>query len=329
LASGTIETTEGYEFDFCATDNQLDINDNPAGAASLFDVPGLDTLALTRVANPGDGGGEAAPQSLSAQLPAVAAALVCPSVAGCGGDPTGTWQGAVCLDAPLPVPAGPPCDNLVFLTSSAALDAGTLSGQVEQLDLPHGSGTTLVASVTFNSDQSYTVAIDSSQADTVHFAPYCLTAWGANPSCDDLEQQVNIYDMATVHFLQSFACTTAADGGCDCSYSYFFLQEDVGNWSAKGNGLTLASATSSYDGLTETVFCKSVAELQIATAPGSSLAGLGPGTLTLTPMVPCPTICSGTCVNEQTDPNNCGGCGKFCEADAGGDSCVGGVCTPN
>ena len=33
------------------------------------------------------------------------------------------------------------------------------------------------------------------------------------------------------------------------------------------------------------------------------------------------TECSGTCVNEETDPNNCGGCGVTC-----GGACGGGVC---
>jgi hypothetical protein len=36
------------------------------------------------------------------------------------------------------------------------------------------------------------------------------------------------------------------------------------------------------------------------------------------------TLCSGSCVNTQTDPNNCGGCGVACAA---GQSCVSGTCT--
>jgi hypothetical protein len=46
----------------------------------------------------------------------------------------------------------------------------------------------------------------------------------------------------------------------------------------------------------------------------------------------CPsgqTGCTGTCVNEQIDPNNCGGCENECAPDGSAPLCVGGVCTPN
>jgi hypothetical protein len=36
-----------------------------------------------------------------------------------------------------------------------------------------------------------------------------------------------------------------------------------------------------------------------------------------------PTLCSGSCVDTQTDNNNCGGCGKLCPPSA---TCSGGVC---
>lgn len=39
---------------------------------------------------------------------------------------------------------------------------------------------------------------------------------------------------------------------------------------------------------------------------------------------PTPTDCSGTCVNEQTDPLNCGACGHSCQ----GGTCLLGVCQP-
>ena len=47
---------------------------------------------------------------------------------------------------------------------------------------------------------------------------------------------------------------------------------------------------------------------------------------------PCTTpdiMCSGTCVNPNSDPNNCGTCGDVCTAPTGGTtSCVGGACAP-
>jgi hypothetical protein len=36
-------------------------------------------------------------------------------------------------------------------------------------------------------------------------------------------------------------------------------------------------------------------------------------------------VCSNICVNEETDPNNCGGCGVVCQATA---PCLNGACVP-
>src|SRR5258708_37195888 len=67
--------------------------------------------------------------------------------------------------------------------------------------------------------------------------------------------------------------------------------------------------------------------------PGSNLC-MGGACCTLTPMgevcsaMVCPgneKNCGGVCVDETSDPNNCGGCGIVCPP---GSACVNSMCTP-
>src|SRR5580658_5696318 len=66
------------------------------------------------------------------------AGAACSAITACGGDPTGAWQGAegaACLAPPRSAPAGPPCDDLVYLPANASTDAAPTSpqGLIEQL----------------------------------------------------------------------------------------------------------------------------------------------------------------------------------------------------
>jgi hypothetical protein len=324
LGNGSIQTDGGDEFEFCVDGNRMDItSDYPY----VFGVPLQRTLTLARVTSASEAGG--LPQSTSSVIPTVEASAICPSADACGGDPTGGWSGTVCLTTPLPpIWSTPdaPCENLIYLP---AVPTGDPPIPITNVALPGGGGTVQQVSVTFNADRSYGLYISRSASVTAHFAPYCLTAWGANQSCKDLEMSVVQVEDAMPNY-QNIACTSAADGGCDCTYTFESATADIGSWSVDGTGLTLASTTP-Y-GPTEAVFCKNGSQLQITTAPGSSLSGLGPGTLTLRPWVSdCPDLdmaCAGICVDMQTDPKNCGACVNACSgtADGGPPSCSGGVC---
>jgi hypothetical protein len=286
LGNGTIETSDGFEFDFCAAGDQLEIStDLPLDELGtvFFGVSGLHTMSLTKMANPGDGG--ALPASKSTELPAIAPSVACPSGDACGGDPIGHWQGdmgTVCLDAPPSPFPDPPCENLVYLPPSATSDAGSPhpQGVVVQLDLPHGDGTPYASDIVFSPDHRYGLTLSKLEPHRIHFTPACLTAWGANPSCDDLTHGIAEY-YVTYGNVGGVACAAAATGGCDCSYEVRDLRFDGGTWIVRGNELTLSGGNSRF-GPTQLAFCRSASQLQMTVAPGSSLADLGPASLTAT-----------------------------------------------
>jgi formylglycine-generating enzyme required for sulfatase activity len=64
---------------------------------------------------------------------------------------------------------------------------------------------------------------------------------------------------------------------------------------------------------------------QLVDGGGPSLDATMASDATTTTCAPPGTICNGTCVNEQMDPNNCGTCGFACPSSQ---SCVSGACTP-
>jgi|HubBroStandDraft_1064217.scaffolds.fasta_scaffold92967_1 hypothetical protein len=284
LGDSTLQVNQGWEFDFCAAPDRLDISgysgNEPSsiGSLGLLDVPGLQTLSFAKVSNAASTGG--APQSTNAVEPQTVTSEACPSTTGCGGDPTGTWRStSVCLDSPPPTPPGQPCEDLVYVAPDGGGQGRT---QIEYVNLPVGPGAvTLGATVSFQADGTYNLAITTTQLNQAHFAPYCLTAWGANPSCDDLQTQLqqSFFAMPT---WQNFACSVPADGGCDCSYAYLANPADLGTWNVEGTTLTLRSALAASS-FAQFTFCRTAGGLQMTTMPGSTLLGLGPGAMTLMP----------------------------------------------
>jgi hypothetical protein len=142
-------------------------------------------------------------------------------------------------------------------------------------------------------------------SNTTHFAPICLLAYGANPSCADLSAGLTTFykpvPPSTASF-QNIQCAPASDGGCDCSYVYVVVVQDSGNWSVSGNTLLEDSTmgTYSYNGLflttqgapsqvptqpMQATFCGQNGQLLLTGANGSSLSWVtGLRTMKLTPM---------------------------------------------
>jgi len=204
----------------------------------------------------------------------------------------GMWQGdigSVCLDDPPPVSPGPPCHGLVYQPSTGTAGSGMPSSQgtITAFDPPLGLGTPSHVTFVLNPDQSYSLAIGSTETDALHFTPACLTAQGAHPSCDDLAQQIAVFYTNRPGFGAGVACTTATDGGCDCLNPTMRVTADQGTWSLNGDMLRFTLSSALTPGRpTEIGFCNRGAELQMTTSPGSSLMGFGPATMTLTPMLP-------------------------------------------
>ncbi len=283
LGDHTLQVNQGWEFDFCATTDRLDIAGYADRVASnvmslgLLNVPSLQTLSFVKVSDGASTVG--AVQSTSAVLPQALPSQACPSTVGCGGDPTGTWSAtSVCLTSPQTTPAGQPCEDLIYLAPDAG---GQGQSQIGLVQLPVGPGAvTMHADVSLRSDGTYTIVIPTTLVNQVHFAPYCLTAWGAHPSCDDLQAQFQQF-LGVMPNWQNLACGMPADGGCDCSYAYVSDGADQGTWSVDGTTLTLTSDLAPW-GVAQFAFCKTADGLEMTTIPGSTLVGLGPGTMTLT-----------------------------------------------
>jgi hypothetical protein len=187
----------------------------------------------------------------------------CGDIASCGGNPVGKWTATgVCqfavpqqpllmapappanttpqspnLAAPPPTPttAGDWCSGLVYLSPqvvAAQQDAGTSTGPVQQINFWSAPLNFQQATVAFNDDKSYSLTITVSSPETTHFAPACLRAYGANPTCDELT--AGLLTAPNPNY-GDLTCSTASDGGCDCSYVLEGTQGNTGTWSIVDN----------------------------------------------------------------------------------------------
>jgi hypothetical protein len=136
-----------------------------------------------------------------------------------------------------------------------------------------------------NADNTYMVGANTLAANTqIHFAPACLTAFGATPTCSELASQTQAY--LTTHSqeaFQDFSCADSASGGCDCSYAYAGEAADQGSWRVSGNVLYFLSESNNTQQVVATDFCAQGDSLVISGHNGISLFNdRGLRTLTLT-----------------------------------------------
>jgi hypothetical protein len=227
----------------------------------------------------------------------------CPELPACGGDPTGgdpsgmaTWEVAsFCQYIPplsytVPIPLGvpttplaqtpPPTTAVVKSPGDACFGLvyepvalGT-TGNIKIVNLPRVQGHVVNGPVVFSSDGFYSVAVQTISDNVVHFPQYCLTAYGANPSCADLQSALTQYETMPNFLTRAvpFVCTDTP-GGCDCSYGYEGTAADQGTWRKAGNILYFFSAQNETDPTVETTFCASPdgKNLSISGRDGQSL----------------------------------------------------------
>ncbi len=230
------------------------------------------------------------------------ATLGCPAVAGCGGNPSGTWQlqspSSYCAYVPpltysvltntppldlMPpesmvqqTPGKPPaapkysgdwCYALVYEPTppAGAAGAGLTMGGISNINLPKTPGGLGVAAVdaangavpasfVLDTTHEYNIGVKTLGQDQVHFAPDCLTAYGANPTCADLATGIVAYYVAMPNF-RNVVCLAASDGGCDCSYAYAGAAADTGSWRSVGNILYFFSDQNPTQPVVETDYC--------------------------------------------------------------------------
>jgi hypothetical protein len=208
----------------------------------------------------------------------------CVDGAVCGGNPVGTWNVDAACQFPAdtitqqfgpselvknpqpPVLTASPvaqttdgawCSRLFY--GAMDTDPMTPNSKIREVDLPHAapSLTAPAGSITFNSSPStYAVKLNFAGANSTHFGPLCLQAGGVTPSCSDLtlnltqfyvtKAGMNAQGNAEPPAFTNIACGAAADGGCDCNYTYQVALTDSGTWNNLGSALTEASDPGAY-----------------------------------------------------------------------------------
>ncbi len=192
-----------------------------------------------------------------------------------------------------PKSAGDWCYSLEYLPSAGPADAGFTPGGVLTVALPippagiepaadlGDAGPPVLFSL--QPDNTYMVSADTFANVQIHFAPPCLTAFGANPSCGDLTTQTQAY--LTAHsqtVFRDFSCVGSTAGGCDCSYTYVGQVVDQGSWRVAGSVLYFLSESNGTQQVVATDFCAQGNSLVISGHNGISLfTDRGLRTLTL------------------------------------------------
>jgi hypothetical protein len=208
----------------------------------------------------------------------------CPDLDGCGGSPVGSWQlqsvDPVCQyvppltysvptvappqtmlaqspgqTAPAPKSAGDWCSSLVFEPPGPNTPSGSPAGQVTQVLLAHAAGDVTAATAVLSANHNYSTAVDTKSTTLTHFAPTCITAYGAHPTCAELATELSSFESAMPNYA-NMVCNDATDGGCDCSYVYVSTAADTGSWRIAGNNiLYFISAYNQFQPIVETTFC--------------------------------------------------------------------------
>jgi len=237
------------------------------------------------------------------------AELGCAPLPACGGSPVGTWQlKSFCQYVPplnYSVPVLPPPENQltqkptpVVAPKSPGDDCSALvyepnvlplhNGPIKTVALPHGTGNVTTVPLVISSNHEYSVAVQTLSNTSTHFTPACLTAYGANPTCAELGTSLTAYYTGMPNFSETFTCTNASDGGCDCSYTYEGTAADTGTWQVEGDIMYFFSEGEDLvQPALETTFCVGPggSSLSISGRDGQSLFNVqGLRYFTLVPM---------------------------------------------
>jgi hypothetical protein len=196
-----------------------------------------------------------------------------------------------------PKSAGDWCYSLEYLPSAPG-DSGFTPGGVVTVALPIPPGGIEPAAdlgdagppvlFALQPDNTYMVYAKTLANAQIHFAPPCLTAFGANPSCSDLTTQTRAHLIAaSLNTFINFSCVASPAGGCDCSYTYAGEVADQGSWRVSGSVLYFLSESNATQQVVATDFCAQDNSLVISGHNGISLFNdRGLRTLTLARAAP-------------------------------------------
>jgi hypothetical protein len=185
----------------------------------------------------------------------------CAPIVACGGDLTGVWQVKTACQYTPTTPSQPlnyqqyitqPMDPVVAAVQPLATTAGDwcsslfypVPGTIVNVTLWHGPATLQSGTVAFNSDNSYkTSLVYEALNQSTHFAPPCLQTGGFSASCTQLQADlVKFYASAKGQKFDDLTCAQAADGGCDCNYTYEVDIVDQGAWTTQANDTVLETS---------------------------------------------------------------------------------------
>ena len=192
----------------------------------------------------------------------------CPDIAACGGNPVGVWKvesacefnepGAPKLAVPIPsalsVPQSPTlattpppntttsgdwCSGLVYKAPIDATDStvGNVSFFTLPLSVTNAYNINTIAFLDDgNGSKTYSTSVFGASPEVTHFTRTCLNAYGANPTCSEL--QAGLRALTSVNYVNdSLLCSASADNGCDCAYTEVETSGDVGVWRVEGTSI--------------------------------------------------------------------------------------------
>jgi hypothetical protein len=164
----------------------------------------------------------------------------CPTVESTGGDPVGTWTVTDSCQVPYARTATTDwCSQLVY--GSGIVKDGLFLGQ-DVLPIATDKGQ---STITYMDDPacpnhecgSYSAMFDFSGTTTTNFPLGCLKMHTPNPTCMELEKQINFLAMSVLPTITMLSCVDDGNAGCNCTYviTTSTVAGDVGNWRIENN----------------------------------------------------------------------------------------------
>jgi len=175
----------------------------------------------------------------------------CTSSATCGGNITGTWNVTQACE-----------------TASVTPSSGLCAAETVQAGPVTISGT-----ATFNSDMTYTIALNESVTETLSIPASCLTVAGTTLTCAELSETINGAEGSDAGGPE-FSCSTAGSG-CTCTIIDAEPISESGTYATSGSTLT---TTPSSGGGGSANYCVSGNSLHVISVDTSADGGMTTGT---------------------------------------------------
>jgi hypothetical protein len=166
---------------------------------------------------------------------------VCPAVESTGSNPVGTWVVTDSCQVPYARTATTDwCSQLVYYAtmpkSPGTVKDGLFLGQ-EVIPIATDMGQSTVTYMDNGSCPNhdcgtYAAMLVFAGPTTTNFPLGCLKAHTPNPTCGDLETQINALAMNVLPLIEDLHCVDDGNGGCNCAYTVTTatIAGDVGNW---------------------------------------------------------------------------------------------------